>query len=131
MGRKAKIHNMVVTRGSTWTDTFYYLDEDTGAPILLTGYKARMQIRTFAGRQGISTTETLVMELDDAQGLTVTAVEGKVSLLVSAIDTVLLSPANKRARLAYSIELYADGVSPEIVIPFITGRIRVLPEITR
>lgn len=132
MGRKAKSHNMTVSRGKTWAETFMYLDETTAAPVDLTGYTARMQIRTLTGRTGLTTTTTLVMELTTADGrLIITPLTGQIDLMVSAIDTALLSPLNKRIRYVYELELVDPTESPEIVIPFLTGRISVYPEVSR
>lgn len=134
MARKAKSHNMTVSRGKTWGETFMYLDETTAEPVDLTDYTARMQIRTLAGRTGLTTTETLIMELLStgiAPRLFITPLTGQVDLLVSAEDSLLLNPLNKRIKYVYDLELVDSGVSPEVVIPFLTGRISVRPEITR
>jgi len=134
MGRKAAVYNITVTRGSTWTESFTYTD-DAGLPIDLTNYGARMQVRTLPGRYGTTTTETLVMELLSTGGsprLFVTPLTGQVDLSVSAADTAaILCPLNKRIRYVYGLELVDSSVSPEVVIPFLTGRISVRPEISR
>lgn len=131
MGRKASVYNMSLTRGSTWNESFTYTDE-AGVPIPLTGYTARMQIRTLAGRTGLTTATTLIMDLTtENDRLTITELDGKVDIDVSSVDTLLLSPLNKRVRYVYGLELVDASVSPEIVIPFLTGRISVYPEIPR
>lgn len=132
MSRKASLYSMTVTRGSTWTETFRFQDDVTGAPVDLTGYSARMQVRTFAGRQGLTTSETLVMELTTAnERLVIVPAEGVINIHVSAEETELLSPLNVRERYVYALELVNVAENPEVVIPFLTGKINVRPEITR
>ena len=132
MGRKASVYSLSLTRGSTWTESFVFSDDETGLPVDLTGFTARMHIRTLAGRYGLSTADTLVMELTTANGrLVITPADGQIDLVVSATDTALLSPLNKRVRYVYGLELVNAAVSPNVVIPFLTGRVSVSPEIIR
>ena len=127
-------YNMRVQRGASWEDTFAYTDAD-GVAINLTGYKARMQVRTLVGRYGTTTASTLLLELNSTNGKLVIdtpATAGTLTLAATPADTQTLSPLNKaRVRLAYSIELYNDGVSPEHVIPLAHGVVTVLGENTR
>jgi hypothetical protein len=122
-------------RGATWEDTFTYNDPD-GEPVDLTGYEARMQVRTLDGQYGLTTTDTLVMELTTENGrLSIDEPEsGVVALRVEAEDMVALNPANeKKDVLAYSLELFipAAGSTPEYVIPLVQGKVTVLGETTR
>ena len=131
MGNKATKKNMSVTRGSTWGDRWYYTD-DNDDPIDLTGYTARMQIRTVAGRYGTSTAATLIAELTTANsGLVIEELAGAVDIYMSAVDTLTLSPENRRVRYYYSLELVDPTVSPTAVIPLLEGYINVYPETTR
>lgn len=134
MSRTPASYSMTVVRGSTWEDSFVYLQDDGVTPVDLTGYQARMQIRTLVGQFGTSTADTLVMELTTANGrLTITPAEGKVELKVSAADTVLLNPDNaKRVKHVYALELFRPaGVDPEYVIPLVQGKVTVLGEVVR
>jgi hypothetical protein len=133
MGRKASVYSMSLVRGSTWREAFVYKDE-AGLPFDLTNFTARMQIRKLAGRTGLTTNETLVMELLSTGGspkIFLTPGTGQIDLLVSAADTVALSPLNIPVRHVYELELVDNNTSPATVIPFLTGRIRVRPEINR
>ncbi len=133
MGRKASTYSMSLTRGSTWTESFTYTDA-AGDPIDLTGFVARMQIRTLAGRTGLSTADTLVMELASDGGsprLFITPAEGKIDLVVAAADTASLSPLNQPIRHVYELELVDTNTTPNTIIPFLAGRVRVRPEIIR
>lgn len=134
MSRTPASFSLQVVRGATWEDDFQYQD-DSGVPFDLTGYEARMQVRTEAGRYGLSTAETLVLELStNGVGLSVPVPEdGKVVLLVDAAATVALNPDNrKKVKLAYSLELFRPaGAEPEYVIPLVEGSISVRGEVTR
>jgi hypothetical protein len=122
MSRTAAKYNMIVTRGSTWEDEFTYTD-DAGTAIDLTGYEARLQVRTTAGQYGTSTTDTLLLELSTT---------GADPQLLW--DTAVLNPTNvAKARLVYALEIYQPpaGADPEYVIPFVQGRLSVLGETVR
>jgi len=126
--------NLQVVRGATWEDDFEYQDED-GQPFDLAGYEARMQVRTLDGRFGLTDAETLVMELTTGNGrLSIPDPgDGRVVLLVSAVDTEMLNPSNERkVKLAYSVELYRPvGADQEYVIPLVEGSLSVRGEVTR
>ncbi|WP_313033418.1 hypothetical protein [Stenotrophomonas acidaminiphila] len=134
MSRTPASFNLQVVRGATWEDDFEYQDED-GQPFDLAGYEARMQIRTQAGRYGLSEAETLVMELTTGNGrLSIPdPADGRVVLLVAAADTEMLNPSNeRRVKLAYSVELYRPVTAdPEYVIPLVEGSLSVRGEVTR
>lgn len=137
MSRTPASYSMSVTRGSTWEDEFTYTEDDEVTPIDLTGYEARMQVRTLRGAYGLSTADTLMMELR-TDGLAPklfwdTAPNGRLRIRVAAADTVALNPDNlKRVKLAYSLELYLpESTEPEYVIPLVQGSITVAGEVTR
>lgn len=134
MSRTPASFSLQVVRGATWEDQFDYTD-DAGEPIDLTGYAARMQVRTLDGQFGTSADETLVLELTTENGrLEIDEPEdGRVSLLVAAADTVQLNPDNARkVKLAYSLELFKPaGEDPEYVIPLVKGTVSVQGETTR
>lgn len=140
MSRTAASYSLVVTRGSTWEDDFTYVD-DAGVAIDLTDYEARMQVRTVKGQYGLTTAETLVMELLSTGAdpkLTIAtpsggAVPNQVRIKVEAADTIALNTANaKKVKLVYSLELYKPaGAEPEYVIPLVQGAVTVLGEVSR
>jgi hypothetical protein len=139
MSRTPASHALPVVRGSTWEDEFTYTDEDD-ADIDLTGYEARMQVRTTAGAYGTSTTDTLLLELTTENGLLVIdtpeggTVPNRVRIIAPPGDHADLNSSNaKKAKYAYSIELYvpAVGDTPEYVIPLVAGKVTVHGEVTR
>lgn len=136
MSRTPASYSMKVVRGSTWEDEFVYTEDDQVTPIDMTGYEARMQVRTAAGQYGLSTTDTLVLELTTGNGLLYwdTAPDGRLRIKVEAADTLQLNPDNaKKVSLVYSLELFLPaGVGvEEYVIPLVAGKITVLGETTR
>lgn len=125
-------YSFAIQRGATFTRRLYRKYEETGLPTDLTGYKARMQVRTLAGKTGTSTTATLLLELTDGEGIAVTDAEnGEVTVALTSAQTLALGADNDKAKLAYGIELYDDSESPEVVIPLLQGSISVRPETVR
>ena len=136
MSRTPASYDMTVVRGATWEDEFTYTDEN-GAAIDLTGYEARMQVRTAGGQFGTTTAETLVMELTtdgaDPHLSWDTAAQGRLRITVAAADTIALNADNARkVGLVYGLEVYLPaGAAPEYVLPFVQGRLSVLGEVVR
>lgn len=133
MSRTPASYSMTVVRGSTWEEEFTYTD-DTGAAIDLTGYAARMQVRPLAHQFGTTTSTTLLLELDTSgNGLTFdTAPQGRLRLKVAPDVHAVLNPSNaKKAKYAYSIELFKPEGGGEYVIPLVAGQVTVLGETTR
>lgn len=125
-------HSFTIQRGSTFTRRFRRKYEQTGEPTDLTGYKARMQVRSLAGKTGTSTSATLLLELTDGNGIAVTDPEnGEVTLSLTSAQTLALGADNAKAKLAYGIELYKDSVSPEEVLPLLQGSLSIRPETVR
>ncbi|HEY1034629.1 MAG TPA: hypothetical protein VGE09_06580 [Pseudoxanthomonas sp.] len=134
MSRTPADYSLTVVRGATWEDEFTYVGPD-GVAIDLTGYQARMQVRTKEGQFGTSTTDTLVMELTTDNGLLDIPVpeDGQVLLKVAADDTLELNPDNqKKRKLVYSLDLFRiEGSAPEYVIPLVKGSVTVMGATTR
>lgn len=125
---------MTVQRGSTWEDEFTYTDDD-GTPIDLTGYEARMQVRTLATRYGTSTAG-LMLELftTGVEPLLVwdTAATGRLRIIARPDQHAVLNPANARkAKYAYAIELFKPDGAGEYVLPLVTGPLSVRGEVAR
>lgn len=139
MSRTAASYSMTVTRGATWEDVFVYTEDDKVTPIDLTGYEARMQVRTLSGQFGLTDEETLLLELTTGNGLLYfdTAETGTLRIRVAANDTVPLNAPNvKKMVHAYSLELYTPvgvdpAAEPEYVIPLVQGKISVSGKTTR
>lgn len=139
MSRTPASYSMTVVRGSTWEDEISYTDE-AGEPIDLTGYEARMQVRTPTGQYGTSTTDSLLLELTTENGLLVIdtpdggTVPNRVRIEVAPTDHAALNPDNAKAvKYVYSLELFipAEGETPEYVVPLVAGSVSVRGETTR
>ena len=139
MSRKAARVSMRVTRGATWEDQFVYTNAaDEG--IDLTGYKARLQVRTKQGQYGVTTASTLLLELSSvgvgaALSIDTPAdqtVPCRVNIIVGSDETALLNINNARVvKHAYALEVFDDSQSPEYVIPLAAGLITIYGETVR
>jgi hypothetical protein len=138
MGRLAATVALTIQRGSTWEDDFTYTDED-GVGVDLTGYKARLQVRTLLGRYGTTTEDTLLLEKNSEDDATeVLFVENADEVLcvlrlkIPVDDVAALNPDNeKKVKVAFGIELFKDSESPEYVIPLCDGTLVVRGEVVR
>lgn len=125
-------YSFSVQRGADFARVFRRKYQASGEPAPLPGYKVRAQFRTLDGATGTSTTATLLLELQDGAGIEVTDEdEAEITLELSAAQTLLLAPGNVKTKVAYGIELYDDSVTPELVQPFLQGRVTILPETVR
>lgn len=125
-------YSFAVQRGADFSRTFRRTVQATGQPVNLTGLKARMQVRTPKGATGTSTSDTLVLELTDGNGIAVSdPADGKVTLNLTALQTIELAEDNTRTKLAYGIELYDDSGAEEVVMAFLQGSITVRTEVVR
>ncbi len=133
MSRTPAYVNLPVVRGSTWEDEFIYTADDNVTPINLTGYEARMQVRTEEGSYGSEVAP--VLELTTTNGFLVwdTAALGRLLIVVPPDDHAVLNPDNEElVRYGYAVEVYIPaGVAPEYVLPIARGKIKVRGEITR
>lgn len=137
MSRTPAKVSLQVIRGSTWEDEFTYVDA-SGVAVNLTGYAARMQVRTKAGQFGLTTTTTLLLELTTANSMLVIdippgqSVPCRVKVRVGISDVALLNSYNQRlVRRFYALEVYDPAQSPQYVIPLAVGNVTVRGETTR
>lgn len=117
-----------IQRGATDTRLFRAKSAN-GQPYPLTGYSLRMQVRTADGATGTSTTDTLVLDVAQGQGIDFTVNPGEILMLLTPAQTLVLCPDNVRTRLSYGVELF--NASTGEVIPFLQGTITVVPEVVR
>jgi hypothetical protein len=114
----AATYNFEVEQGTTLVKPLVYKDS-LGAPVNLTGYSAKMQIRP-----SISSEEVL-LELSTVNGkIVIVPLLGKLTLTMSPADTSALT--SRRAR--YDLEITAGDGS---VTRLIEGEITVSREVTR
>lgn len=135
MSRTAAKYKMVWTRGTTAEDDFTYVDENDAA-IDLSGYSAVMHVRPEDAQFGVTTADTLLLELTTANGLLKwdTAADGHLRIVVPPLDMAALNPNNEdRVIYAFSINVFLPPASgdPEYVIPLVTGKLAVLGTVIR
>lgn len=112
----AGIYNFTIDQGSTWTLQLVY-NNPQGAPINLTGYTARMQIRSK------SNSPTAVLTLNTGgQGITITGPTGTLDLIATDEQTGAI-PAGF---YVYDLELSNNGV----ITRLIQGQVTVSPQVT-
>lgn len=109
-------HNLVVYQGATFRKTIYY--KPGGVAADLTGFTARCQFRETID----AATEILELTTENG-GITLTALEGKIELLITATATAALTFTTA----VYDLELI-DGTE---VIRLIEGRVTLSKEVTR
>ena len=129
-------YNFRVQRGADFSRVFVKNTSDDGGttltPVDLTGLKVRAQFRDPDGATGTTTDTTLLLELEDSDGIEITdAAAGEITLTITNAQTETLCPDNIKTVVAYGIELYNDGGSPEVVTAFLQGKVTVLPETVR
>lgn len=115
-----------IYQGQTFQFRFQVTLSDEVTPVDLTGYKARMQIRSDVADDDV------ILELTTENSrIAITAVSGYVTLLISAADTSALDTDFDVAQWTYDCEIYDDSVSPVYVERIAEGTIVVFPEVTR
>lgn len=121
-----KALSFTLVRGARWDDDVQLVDQETQAPIDLTGIVSlMMRVRTRI------TDATNVMELSLANGrlVMVDAATGKVGIRVSTADS-LTFPQNGNRKAKYKSDLVIERTAGEYE-PGISAGVTVLPQITR
>lgn len=102
-------------QGSTFSKTLVWSID--GVPVNLTGYTARMQVRSSY------TSATAVVTLTNGSGITLGTTNGQITLTISAIATAAIAAGN----YVYDLELTSGGT----VTRLLEGQFIVSPEVTR
>ena len=106
------------SQGETYEKTFIYQDSSRTA-INLTGYTARMQVR-----ENHNSTSTILELTTENGGITITALDGQIDLLVA--DSVTSAVTVPRG--VYDLELITADSK---VKKFIRGTVRFPEEVTK
>jgi len=110
--------NLTIYQGATWTQAVTWRSGATRAVVDVSGYSARMQLRTSA------TAASSAIELTTANGrITLGGVNGRISLLLSATETAALAAGE----YVYDLELFAGTVVTRVL----QGTVTVVAEVTR
>jgi hypothetical protein len=114
----AVTYDFEIEQGTTVTKPFVWKDS-LGAAVDLTGYVARMQVRS-----SVTSTDVLLDATTENGKIVISAAEGKFTLTLSATETAAI--AWKKGK--YDIEL----ASPTgVVTRLVQGSITVSQEVTR
>lgn len=108
-------YSIRIEQGATYERTFTWNDE-AGAPVNLTGYTARMKIKT-------TKTGTEIDSFTNGAGLTLGGVAGTIVLAIPAADTA----AYNFARAVYDMELVSGA---GIVTRLLEGEVFLSLEVT-
>lgn len=114
--------NLEIDKGSTFSYDIIYkiLDPDTNLATVvdLTGYTARLQMRV-----SISASTVLKELTTENGGISITALDGKITLNISATDTSAIAVDSA----IYDLEL----INGSIVKRLVEGKVKFKPEVTR
>lgn len=128
MARNFAGYSTIVPLGTTWEEAWQLLQAKNGPPVDLTGYEARMQLRS-----AVTATAVALELTTENERLVITPAEGRIRLEVSAEDVSTLSPDNAARTFVYDVELFKPevGAVPEYVLPLFSGKVKVKPRVTR
>jgi hypothetical protein len=120
MSAPAGLFNLVADQGSTFARTIVWRDP-AKKPILLTGYRARMQVRS------ATSSPTVILELTTENGrINLGATNGQVQLYVTDEVTATLT----EGKYLYDLELIAPD-EDLYVYKLLYGNFVVRSEVTR
>jgi hypothetical protein len=128
-------YNFSLARGKTFSRKFVQKAGTPAVAVDLTGWKVRAEFRELDGQYGNTASSSLLLALPDVDGNGLTlsdAVNGEISLYLSAANTLLLDEENEPTQIAYEIELYNDDDPDDVQVQgFLTGVITVVAETAR
>ena len=118
-----KTQQLKLYQGATFYYVLRYVSKDTGEPIDLTGYTARMHVRVTVDAQDV------LLDFTVANGrITITPAEGKIVLELPAVETEALVLGHSRQSWVYDLELMDSN---GFVTRAMEGEFLALPEVTR
>ncbi len=110
-------HNFYVYRGATFSEQIEWKDE-SGTPVNLTGFTARMHMR-----ETLEAADPFLTLTTENAGITFGGVAGTIQLLASATQTTAITATSG----VYDLEL----VSGANVTRLLEGLVIISPEVTR
>lgn len=110
-------HNFYVYRGATFSEQIEWKDE-SGTPVNLTGFTARMHMR-----ETLEAADPFLTLTTENGGITLGGVAGTIELLASATQTTAITATSG----VYDLEL----VSGANVTRLLEGLVIISPEVTR
>ncbi len=124
-------YNFIINRGSTKVITVEYTDA-TGSIKNLTGYNARMQLRTDPGSAATSLSLHSSGSTANKSSIAITGTSGSLSVYISAADTNNLV----KDMYFYDLEIFTSSdpytkTDPEYVVRLLEGTITTKYNVTR
>ena len=119
MGACAGQYNIVADQGATFSRIITWKD-DTGTPVNLTGYSARMQVR----QRYVSSTAVLSLTSTPAAGISLGTTNGQITVIVAAATMAGIEAGEYR----YDLELVSGS---GVVTRLLMGSFTVRAEVTR
>lgn len=117
MAAPAGTYHILTDGGATFSRQLTWKDE-TGTPVNLTSYTARMQLRTAVQN------DSMVLELSTSNGrISLGGSAGTIDLTITAADMTTLVPT----KYVYDLEL----INGTVVTRLVQGTFTVRPEVTR
>jgi hypothetical protein len=115
--------DICIFQGATFSQTLYWETGTPSAPVNLTGYTAKMQIRSKPESKAV------ILELSTSNGRITLGTSGNfatgaINLFISASDTANLSVCENAV---YDLELTSGSVVSRIL----QGNVIISPEVTR
>lgn len=110
-------HNFYVYRGASFSEQIEWKDE-SGTPVNLTGFTARMHMR-----ETLEATDPFLTLTTENGGITLGGVAGTIQLLANATQTTAITATSG----VYDLEL----VSGANVTRLLEGLVIISPEVTR
>jgi hypothetical protein len=111
-------YNTVIDQGADWYINFQYEDSN-GAPIDLTNYAAKMQLRS------LPNSASAVLTLTQNNGITITGATGLLEVHATATQTGNIDAGY------YYYDLEITAPITNVVTRLIQGQIEVNPQVTR
>lgn len=111
--------DICIFQGATFNQTLFYETGEPSAPVNLSGYTAKMHIRSKPE------SKALILELSTNNGrIVLNEATGSIRLFISASDTAFLSSCDKAV---YDLELTTGSVTTRVL----QGNVIISPEVTR
>ena len=111
-------HDFIIEQGATFSKVLTWKDS-TGTPINLTGYSARMQVRS-----SVEAASTIIELTTVNSRITLGGVAGTITLNISAADTTALTAESG----VYDLELVSGA---NVVTRLLEGNVIISKEVTR
>ena len=121
MTKPAKL-KFTIYQGATFRKRLRWTSKATGAPLDLTGCKARMQVRA-----EIESTEVLLELTTENGGIELGGTAGTVDLYIGATATAAITWTSG----VFDLEIIHPGALPDDVTRLAQGPVSVSPEVTR